>query len=144
MSLKNKIAQAAMAAATEAVARERARCLWLLDQIIEKLEFDVSQKILIESQRHATEVKLQLAKAIVLQAKRAITSGFRPQEPLKILLQSVPDANEMEHRLAAMGEILSALGWDEDATLESMAAQITEWEAQEDELDELRSKLEKM
>ena len=67
-------------AVLEAVERERGRCLWILDQLIEEAEAGVRKKLLIEKERHATEVKLRLARVIVANAKRGIVSGLRPPE----------------------------------------------------------------
>lgn len=78
MSLEKKLREAATVAANEATMIERARCLWVLEKLIADTEAGLQRRLLIESQRHAQEVKLKLAKAIVAQARRAIVSGIRP------------------------------------------------------------------
>ena len=80
MSMEKKLVAAATAAAQEATLNERARCLWILDQIVEETRRAMAKKVLIESERHAIAVKIQLALAIVAQAKRAIVSDLRPKE----------------------------------------------------------------
>lgn len=62
----------------DAVARERGRCLWCLDQILVELRADLDRKLLIETERHVIQVKVKLARAIVAKARRAIVSGARP------------------------------------------------------------------
>jgi hypothetical protein len=78
--MEKKLVAAATAAAQEATLNERARCLWILDQIVEETRRAMAKKVLIESERHAIAVKIQLALAIVAQAKRAIVSDLRPKE----------------------------------------------------------------
>lgn len=80
MSLEKKLLAAATAAAQEATLNERARCLWCLDQIVEDARRKMAKKVLVEHERHAIAVKIQLAMAVVAQAKRAIVSGLRPPE----------------------------------------------------------------
>lgn len=77
-SWQEKITQAAIRAASEAALKERARCLWILDDLIVKSQEDLDRKILIENQRHLAETKLKLARAIVDACKRGIVSGVRP------------------------------------------------------------------
>ena len=90
MSMEKKLLAAATAAAQEATLNERARCLWILDQIVEETRRAMAKKVLIESERHAITVKIQLALAIVAQAKRAIVSDLRPPKE--------SDGTEAEHR----------------------------------------------
>jgi acyl-CoA reductase-like NAD-dependent aldehyde dehydrogenase len=63
--MEKKLVAAATAAAQEATLNERARCLWVLDQIVEETRRAMAKKVLIESERHAIAVKIQLALAIV-------------------------------------------------------------------------------
>ncbi len=44
---------------------ERARCLWLCDELQDKLRFDLSKKVLIESERHLVETKMAIAGSII-------------------------------------------------------------------------------
>lgn len=66
----------------EAVARERARCLWCLDQILVDLQRELDKKLLIESKRYVIEVRVKLARAIVLMARRGILTGVEPKNLL--------------------------------------------------------------
>ncbi len=63
----------------EATQRERARCLWVLDQIMAELRAGLRKKLLVESEIHVVKVKVQLAQAIVDKARRAIVSGAKPK-----------------------------------------------------------------
>jgi len=83
MSMEKKLVAAATAAAQEATLNERARCLWILDQIVEETRRAMAKKVLVEHERHAIAVKIQLALAIVGQAKRAIVSDLRPPKEKK-------------------------------------------------------------
>ena len=80
MSMRDKLGKAAAKGAQEAIRKERDRCLWCLDGIIERLEDDFSKKILIEQQRHVAETKLNIAKAIVGELRTAIVMGVGPSE----------------------------------------------------------------
>lgn len=83
-SWQDRMTQAATFAASEALHSERARCLWILDDLITQLQADFDRKILIEAQRHLAETKLKLARVIVDTAKRGIISGVRPPVPSKL------------------------------------------------------------
>ncbi len=65
MALRQKLAQA-MVHATNI---ERARCLWLLDDMLEKLRADLKKKVLIESERYLVETKMRLASSIINQLR---------------------------------------------------------------------------
>lgn len=143
MSLQNKLRNAAAAAATEAVQIERARCLWLLDNLLHAATFVVKNKIWSEAERHAASVKLDIVKAIVDQARRGIVSGMRPPTPLHVLRQPVNDVGEMQTRLSNLVDVLGRLGWEGDSTIEDVVDQIKEWGRQEDRIDELEAVLEK-
>lgn len=76
--MEKKLLAAATAAAQEATLMERARCLWILDMIVEESRQAMAKKLLVEHERHAISVKIRLALALVNQAKRAIVSDLRP------------------------------------------------------------------
>lgn len=80
MSLEKKIAAAATKAAMEAMLQERARMLWVMDTISEKLAQDVGKKLMIEHERHLAQVKLQIAKAVIQSLKISMLAGHRPNE----------------------------------------------------------------
>lgn len=83
VSLQKKLLQAASLAAEEACARERGRCLWVLDQIHKELGEKLGKVILIEAQRHAIETKIKIARALFTTARMRIISGVAPPPPPK-------------------------------------------------------------
>jgi hypothetical protein len=78
MSLQAKLRAAASAAALEAMQNERARCLWAADQVVIELAARLSKKLLTTEGRHTAETKLNIARAVVQELRRAIVSGARP------------------------------------------------------------------
>jgi hypothetical protein len=81
VSLRQKLLQAANAAAVEATTNERARALWCLDQVLIELRQRVSQKLLSTVQLEAATMKLKIAGAVCMELRRAIVSGVRPPSP---------------------------------------------------------------
>jgi len=143
-SWQQQIKEAAVAAATEAVQVERARCLWLLDCMMKAASGTMHNKLLPESARHIASVKLGIVQAIISQARRGIISGLRPPTPINILKQPTNDLGEMQTRCSDLIDVLLELGWEGSATLQDVKKQIKEWNEQEDKLDELQEKLERM
>lgn len=80
MSLKDKLQKVVTAAAVEAVQGERGRVLWLLDQVEKEIEEEVQRKLLVESERHAIEVKLKIFRSLAARLRRGIVSGVRPPQ----------------------------------------------------------------
>lgn len=78
MSLTNKIKMAAALAASEAATHERARILWLLDEGEKELRQGFEQKLLLESERHAAQVKYGIACALHASLRMRIASGVHP------------------------------------------------------------------
>lgn len=78
MSMEKRLLQAALAAAQEAASTERARILWIMQAGEEELVNGFNQKILIESERHAAETKLKLARVLYAQLRIRIASGVHP------------------------------------------------------------------
>lgn len=75
MSMRDKLLAAARVAATE----ERARCLWCADQVLRELEQKLSGKFLLTAMHEqGAKIKLQIARAVVSELRRAIVSGVRP------------------------------------------------------------------
>ncbi len=72
MSLEKKIANA--------VLKERRRCAWVLDDIQQKLEADFQKKLLVESDRHVAEVKMNIARGLFGRARTLILTGVEPTE----------------------------------------------------------------
>jgi hypothetical protein len=78
MSMRDKLLAAARVAAIE----ERARCLWCADEVVRELTVKLSKKILTSTaEEQLAKVKLQIAKAVVIELRRAIVSGVRPAKP---------------------------------------------------------------
>lgn len=144
MSLAKKIRQAATAAATEAVARERARCLWLCDMLIQQIKKELDAKLLMEQQRHMVDVKLRITKAIVLQLKRGIVAGMRPQEPIERLNIPVKDVDEMAKRIGDMTSLLIEVGFTGEQTPQEIRDQLKEWDEQDDRIMELEEEVEEL
>lgn len=80
MSMQQKLRAAATAAALEATANERARCLWCAEQVIAELKAKLAKKILSAANEHASQLKIQIAGGVVMELRRAIISGARPAE----------------------------------------------------------------
>jgi len=78
MSLEHKLRAAAGAAAADAVRTERSRIFWLLAEGEKEMQDGFNAKLLIESERHAAEVKLRIALALHQQLRIRIASGVHP------------------------------------------------------------------
>ena len=65
----------------EAIKSERARCCWVLDQVLLQLEAQLQRKLLIEAERHLIETKLKIARSLVHHAKTGIVLNFKPGSP---------------------------------------------------------------
>lgn len=74
MSLKTKLDNAYKLGVTT----ERARILWLVDEERKWLRKKLEAVILVESQRHALQVKVKMATAIFAQLSLRIISGAAP------------------------------------------------------------------
>ena len=64
----------------DAIAKERSRCLWCLDEIMTKLRKDLDKKVLVESHIHLIKVKVQIAQAVTNTARRMIVAGTAPKQ----------------------------------------------------------------
>jgi hypothetical protein len=60
------------------VTTERARILWIVDEERKWLRKKLEEVILVESQRHAMQVKVKMATAIFAQLSLRIISGAAP------------------------------------------------------------------
>lgn len=77
--MRDKLLEAAKIAALEATTNERARCLWCAEEVVRELEAKLDKKFLLSAaHEHAAKAKLQIAKAVVAELRRAIVSGVRP------------------------------------------------------------------
>lgn len=71
MSLRNKLLDAARVAVQE----ERVRITRILDRVEKECVEGVEKKLLREVERHAAEVKLQLARAVIERVRSGIMLG---------------------------------------------------------------------
>jgi len=143
-SWQDKIHQAAIASATEAVQRERARCLYICDRVVKRCEKDLAGKILHEQQRHNAEVKLQIMRALSQQIKQGIVLNIRPPEPISVLRQPVRDQAEMQKRIELLTGLLQELGWTPACTLADVAAEISRLKKLEDRYEEMQDRIEEL
>ncbi len=77
---REQLFKVASKAAEEATQKERARCLWVLDDILEDLRQKMPKVMRIESQRHLQETKIKIAMAVQKIAADMIISGVEPPE----------------------------------------------------------------
>lgn len=77
---REQLFKVASKAAEEATTKERARCLWVLDDILEDLRRKMPKVIRIENQRHMQETKIKIAMAVQKVAANMIISGVEPPE----------------------------------------------------------------
>lgn len=82
MSIERKMRTVAELAATEAAARERARCLWCLEQVLENTKQKARSKLRSASEEVLVELRIKLAEALCGTAKALIISGIRPATPI--------------------------------------------------------------
>jgi hypothetical protein len=64
----------------QAVVRERARCLWCLDELMKEVRSSLNTKVLEESKIHLIKVKVGIAQVVCDRARRMIVSGTKPKE----------------------------------------------------------------
>lgn len=143
MSLKKKLEDIAVRAATEAVQVEKARCLWLMDCMLVAAKDGLNAKLLPDSMRHIAETKLQLINVIVGQVRRGIIAGTRPPTAFSVLRQPILDQGEMQTRISDLINLLGELGYGENTTIDDVRKQIAVWEKQEDRIEELENENEK-
>lgn len=78
-SFRDQLIAAVRKAAIEATTNERARCLWCAEEVVRELGEKLSKKFLLSAaHEQAAKVKLQIARAVVVELRRAIISGVRP------------------------------------------------------------------
>lgn len=79
MSLKNKLIEVASKAAMEATARERKRCVWVCDHVVQVLQQGLKKKFMLTpAHEHTATVKLELVRGLSDQIKAAIAAGLEP------------------------------------------------------------------
>lgn len=77
MSLERRLKQARHTA----MSTERARCLWVIDQIEGEMREGVENKLATPKELHVMKTKLRLALAISQKIKRGILMGITPASP---------------------------------------------------------------
>src|SRR5262245_11704502 len=85
-SWEERMKMAAAAAAKEAASRERARCLWVLDAVVEDLERALKRKLLTPAQTQLTELRMRIVRSHTLSVRRAIITGLSPSDGQRPLL----------------------------------------------------------
>lgn len=61
--------------------RERGRCLWLLDEMVKLTQAGLDSKVMIENERHAAQVKMDIMKALQSRLSKLIVSGKQSRDP---------------------------------------------------------------
>jgi hypothetical protein len=79
MSLANKMREIAMRAMIKATEDERARCLWVLDELFKKTQAGLHKKLLSPTQLQLANIRMQITEAITKAARTLIVSGVRPK-----------------------------------------------------------------
>lgn len=77
MSLERRLKQAKHSA----MSTERARCLWVVDEIEREMKAGVANKLATPKELHVMKTKLRLALAISQKIKRGILMGITPASP---------------------------------------------------------------
>lgn len=90
MSMKNKLDGAYQVGVSE----ERGRILWILDDETTWLHRKLKDVVLVESQRHALQVKVKIVAALFRQLRLRIASGDGPMGGSN--LGDEPDATSEE------------------------------------------------
>jgi hypothetical protein len=75
---KEEILMAARKAAVEAMGRERSRCLWILDRLLQQCSKDIDSKVLPAAQMQLVRLRFEMTKSIVQAARMLILNGTRP------------------------------------------------------------------
>ena len=75
---REELVMAARRAAIEAVSSERARCLWILDRLVQQCAKDIDSKVLPAAQLQLVQLRFELTKTICKAARTLIMSGVRP------------------------------------------------------------------
>jgi hypothetical protein len=66
--------------AVEATGRERARCVWVLDRMLQQAQAGLEKKLMAAAELQLAQVRFELTKTIVTAAKALILSDARPQK----------------------------------------------------------------
>ena len=109
--------EAAGRAAMEAMGRERARCLWVCDAVVEDLERALKSKLLTPAQLQVTELRMRIVRSFSFSVRRAIVSGLSPKTGLRPVLDDAhPEAGQQPDSSAPSGS--PAIGPDGDFSKE--------------------------
>lgn len=71
---------AARRGAMEAMARERARVLWILDRLVQTSMKDLDSKVIPAAQLQLVKLRFELTRTICKAARTLVMSGVRPPE----------------------------------------------------------------
>lgn len=77
---REELLMAARKGAIEATNRERARCLWILDRMVQQCAAGLEDKLLPAAQLQLVKLRFELTRTITKAARTLILSGIRPPE----------------------------------------------------------------
>lgn len=75
---QEELRQLATRVAIEATGRERARCVWVLDRMLQQAKVGLEKKLMAAAEIQLAQVRFELTKSIVQAAKVLIMSDARP------------------------------------------------------------------
>jgi hypothetical protein len=78
VSLERRLKQARY----QAMSTERARCLWVIDDIEREMREAVDNRIATPTELHVMKTKLRLALSITQKIKRGVLMGVTPTSPV--------------------------------------------------------------
>lgn len=77
---RDELLMAAQKGAIEATKRERARCLWILDRMVQQCSAGLEDKLMPAAQLQLVKLRFELTKTICKAARTLVLSGIRPPE----------------------------------------------------------------
>lgn len=98
---REELIMAARRAAAEAASSERARCLWILDRLVQQCSKDIDSKVLPAAQLQLVKLRFELTRTICKAARTLILSGARPP-----VATATPAPGQQEPPAAAPSEII--------------------------------------
>ena len=66
--------------AIQAATNERLRCLWCLDQLLQKCQKDLENKVIPAAEMQMVKVRFEITRSLVNAAKILIARGVAPQK----------------------------------------------------------------
>lgn len=78
---REQMVAASLRAATEALNRERARCLWILERLVQQAGQGIDNKLIPAAELQLVKTRFELTKAICTAASTLIRTGIAPKAP---------------------------------------------------------------